>query len=547
MDYELVLCNGTVLVGDEGETRARSIGIIGGRVATVTDDDLTGARTIDLEGRTVVPGFHDAHCHTSWYGTSLAGLPLSDTGSAEEIYTLVRDAAGASESGAWIIGSGLNPQNLGDRLPSLTELDRIAPHNPVWLIASSGHASIVNSRVLEKVDRQEMETFAPLATEGNGSPTGFLEEHAHACVLQQAQPYGVDDVASAIGRAHRNYVAEGITAVQEAGVGAGLVGYGESEVAAYQQAREDGTLIVRTTLMPSFRALHPIEQGAGAAPVIGLDLGVRSGFGDARLRIGPVKFFTDGSVLAGTADLRDGYPGGLHREKGVLYDRSEVRQRIIGAHRAGWQIAVHAQGDAAIEFTLDCLEEAQKESPRDNARHRIEHCSVTTDAAVERIAALGVVPSPQGRFVGAVGDGQLALFDQDRLPQIYRMRSYLDRGITVAGSSDRPCTEGTPLKGIHDMVNRKTDAGADFNPQEAVTAQQALRSYAHGSAYAAHMDSWVGTLEEGMVADFAILSEDPTRIDPQRIRDIDVVATAIGGDIVFAREEQLRPLGVTRP
>ena len=159
------------------------------------------------------------------------------------------------------------------------------------------------------------------------------------------------------------------------------------------------------------------------------------------------------------------------REKGVLYDRSEVRQRIIGAHRAGWQIAVHAQGDAAIEFTLDCLEEAQKESPRDNARHRIEHCSVTTDAAVERIAALGVVPSPQGRFVGAVGDGQLALFDQD-LPQIYRMRSYLDRGITVAGSSDRPCTEGTPLKGIHDMVNRKTDAGADFNPQEAVTAQQ---------------------------------------------------------------------------
>ena len=161
--------------------------------------------------------------------------------------------------------AGLNPQKSGGALPSLTELDRIVAHNPVWLIASSGHASIVNSRVLEKVDRQEMETFAPLATEGNGSPTGFLEEHAHACVLQQAQPYGVDDVASAIGRAHRNYVAEGITAVQEAGVGAGLVGYGESGGvrAAYQQAREDGTLTVRTTLMPSFRALHPIEQGAG--------------------------------------------------------------------------------------------------------------------------------------------------------------------------------------------------------------------------------------------------------------------------------------------
>lgn len=533
MDYDLVLRNGTILVGDAAETRARTIGIRRGRITAVSDDDLTGARTLDLGGRTVVPGFHDAHCHTSWYGTSLAGLPLSTVTSLDSIYQLVQDAVSFADPGKWIIGSGLHPMRTGGSLPTLQELDRVAPNNPVWLIASSGHASVANSQVLKLTDRQELERFGPLAAHDDGEPTGFLEEHAHACVLQQAQPFGIDDVVSAIGRAHRNYVAEGITAVQEAGVGAGLVGYGESEVAAYQGARESGELLVRTTLMPSYMALHGIERGGGESAVHGLDLGIRSGFGDEWLRIGPVKFFTDGSILAGTADLDGGYPGGLHAEKGRLYDREDVRRRIVAAHAGGWQIAVHAQGDAAVDFTLDCLEQAQAANPRPDTRHRIEHCSVTSDDAVRRIAEMGIVPSPQGRFVGVVGDGLLELLDEDKLRSVYRMRSYLDRGITVAGSSDRPCTEGTPLKGIHDMVNRRTDTGAPFGPDEAITPQQALRSYAHGSAFAGHMDDWLGTLEVGMAADFVILSDDPTRVDPGQIRNVEVTATAVGGDFVY--------------
>lgn len=524
-----MLHGGTVLVGDEAGTRARSVGITGGRVVAVSDEDLPGVRRVDLRGRTVVPGFHDAHVHTSWYGTSLAGLPLARMESVEQIYDAVRDAVSTAPPGQWVIGSGIHPSRTAGVLPTLRELDRLAPNNPVWLIASSGHASVVNTRVVERLDRAEAERFGPLPVEADGELTGFLEEHAHACVLEQAQPYGIDDVVTAIGRAHRDYVAEGITAVQEAGVGAGLVGYGRSEVAAYQGAREQGQLLARTTLMPSFMALHHLERGGGAAPALGLDLGIRSGFGDHWLRLGPVKFFTDGSVLAGTADLHGGYPNGLHSEKGQLYDKEDVRRRILGAHAAGWQIAVHAQGDAAIDFTLGCLEEAQGTMARADPRHRIEHCSMTSDDAVRRIAELGVVPSPQGRFIGIVGDGLRAMFDQDELHGVYRMKSYLDAGITVAGSSDRPCTEGRPLDGIHDMVNRRTHSGVEFGSEEAVTPQQALRSYAYGSAYAAHMETWVGTLEPGQVADLAILSDDPTTVDPTTIRDIQVTATAING------------------
>lgn len=533
MDYDLVLRNGTILVGDAAETRARSVGIVRGRIVAVSEDDLRGTHTIDLDGRTAVPGFHDAHCHTSWYGTSLAGIPLATARSVEDVYALVREAGASAGAGEWIIGSGLHPQRTGSELPTLQVLDRVAPSNPVWLIASSGHASVVNSAVLRKLDLQELERFGSLDTHEDGTPTGFLEEHAHACVLQQAQPYGVDAVVDAIGRAHEHYVSEGITAVQEAGVGAGLVGYGPSEVDAYQRARETGVMRVRTTLMPSFMSLHDLERGGGESAALGLDLGIRSGFGDEWLRVGPVKFFTDGSVLAGTADLLGGYPEGKHAEKGQLYDRADVRRRIIGAHMAGWQIAVHAQGDAAIDFTLDCIEEAHSLLPRDDTRHRIEHCSMTSEEAVNRIASMGIVPSPQGRFVGVVGDGLLTMFDDEALSRVYRMRSYLERGIVVAGSSDRPCTEGTPLKGIHDMVNRCTDSGVPFGPGEAVTPQQALRSYAHGSAFAAHMDEWLGTLEVGKAADIAILSDDPTRIDPSGIRTIGVTNTIVDGHAAY--------------
>lgn len=536
MTLDTVLYNANVLVGDQAATRGRSLGLYRGKVVAVSrDDDFEAPVRIDMQGRTVVPGFHDAHCHTSWYGTSLSGLALTGPNVREvrDVYDLVAQRAASLPHGRWIIGSGIHPLRLGGQLPQRRELDRIAPHHPVWLIASSGHASVVNSAVLAMLDLSHLGTRSPLALDEFGEPTGLLEEDAHACVLEQANPYSVEDVVNGIGLAHKEYLQAGITSVQEAGVGAGLVGHGGREAAAYQQARDLHLLQVRTTLMPAAQSLHDVIQSPAEPTGFGLDLGLRSGFGDDWLRLGPVKFFTDGSVLAGTAALHGCPPGPSH------YDMDWIRRRMIDAHASGWQLAVHAQGDEAVDFVLDTVQEAQQRHPRPDPRHRIEHCSVTTSEALDRMAALGVIPSTQGRFVGVVGDGILERFDDKRLQDVYRGRSFLDKGLVLAASSDRPCTEGTPLLGIHDMVNRRSDSGRPVNLAEAISPQEALRAYTYGSAYAAFLEDRLGTLQPGMLADLAVLDADPTTVAADQIRTIEVLGTMVDGEFVYDRDEAL--------
>nr|WP_279582752.1 amidohydrolase family protein [Fodinicola feengrottensis] len=171
--------------------------------------------------------------------------------------------------------------------------------------------------------------------------------------------------------------------------------------------------------------------------------------------------------------------------------------------------------------------------PRPDARHRIEHAGVTTDEDLARMVALGVIPVPQGRFVGEIGDGMLAALGPARARHCYRLRSFLDAGITLPGSSDSPVVDGSPLRGIHDMVNRRTDSGVPFVPAEALTAEQALRAYTHGSAYAVHEERVKGTLSRGKLADFVVLSDDLLAVPATRIRDLGVGATVVGGEVIY--------------
>lgn len=532
MKLDTVLHGASVHVGDAQHTRTGAIGIHDGKVVALgAEAEAADARTrIDLGGRTVVPGFHDAHCHTSWYGVSLGGLQLSgaDVHDVDDVYAAVARLAAASPPGAWIVGWGIHPLRLGGRLPLLRELDRITHEHPVWLVASSGHASVVNSTALRQLDFSHLDGRSELQRDEEGQPTGLLEEDAHACVLEQARPFTLDDVAAGVKRAHEQYLTVGVTSAQEAGIGAGLVGYGGAELGAYQLARDRGDLQVRTTVMPNGHGLRDLEQSANES-VFGFGMGLRTGFGDEWLRVGAVKFFTDGSVLAGTAAVHGGPPQ-------PHYDLSWLRRRLIDAHRSGWQLAVHAQGDASIDFVLDCVEDAQARYPRTDARHRIEHASICSSAAVARMSRLGVIPNPQGRFVGVVGDGLLQRLDAEQLADTYRARSFMEAGLVLPGSSDRPCTEGTPMLGIHDMVNRCTDSGAPFGQHEALTPAEALRAWSYGSAYATFAEGRLGTLETGQLADLVVLDADPTEVPPEQLREIGVLATWSGGQLRYDRD-----------
>ncbi|MFB7455708.1 amidohydrolase [Streptomyces sp. NPDC056188] len=249
--------------------------------------------------------------------------------------------------------------------------------------------------------------------------------------------------------------------------------------------------------------------------------------------MGPTKMMSDGSLIGRSAamccDCHDapGNSGLLQHEPG------QIRRCITEAHRCGRQIATHAIGDAALDVALDAYEEAQRLHPRADVRHRVEHAAVTSDAQVARIARLGLIPVPQGRFLPEIGDGLLTALGPVRSQLANRMRSFLDAGVVLPGSSDAPVVASDPLLGIAGMVNRRTASGAPIGPHEAVTARQALHAYTVGSAHSVHEEHIKGTLARGMLADFAVLSDDLLGVTPDRIAALTVGATVVGGRVAY--------------
>ena len=539
---DLALVNANVLTMDAGRPRASAVAIAGGRIEALDAslDRLNEAdRVVDLRGATVLPGFHDAHNHMIGFGMSLAEVDLrsSAVGRLDELYAAVGRRAETTAPGDWVVGAGYDQNKLGAH-PHRDALDRAAPGRRVWLRHTSGHMCVVNSLILADLGLDAAATEFPggrVATDDGGRPTGLLEERAQLLVGSLVYPYPLAELTQAIGRAAEQYLKEGVTSCTEAGIGGGWVAHSPAELAAYQAARDNGSLGVRVELMAASEVLHPLGAHAGDGLVAGLDLGIKTGFGDDWLRLGAVKIFADGSLVGRTAALIDPYAGdgaGDSPGNGQGYlqaDAADLQAAIIAAHRSGWQVATHAIGDLAIDVVLDAYERALAEYPRRDPRHRIEHFAVVQPRQVARAAGLGVIAVPQGRFATELGDGMLAAVGPARHDWLYRQRSLLEAGMVLPGSSDRPVVAGAPLLSIADMVNRRTASGAPFNLGEAITAQQALHAYTRGSAYASRQEHVKGSIAPGMLANLVVLSEDPTAVSPERIAGLAVLATIVDG------------------
>jgi len=537
----LVLVNANVLTMDpdlSARPRASALVITGGRITALDEVPAGSEHVVDLGGATVLPGFHDAHNHMIGFGMSLAEVELSSppVGSLDELYAAVAHRAGTTAPGEWVIGAGYDQNKLGGH-PHRDALDRAAPGRRVWLRHTSGHMCVVNTPVLAALGIDGTAAEVPggrVAVDSGGRPTGLLEERAQLLVGSLVYPYPLAELTGAIARAAEVYLAEGVTSCTEAGIGGGWVAHSPAELAAYAAAREQGRLGVRVELMAAREVLHPLGAHPDDNLVAGLDLGITSGFGDDWLRLGAVKIFADGSLVGRTAALHDPYDG----SDGTGYlqaDAAELTGAIIAAHRSGWQVATHAIGDLAIDLALDAYEQALAEYPRRDPRHRIEHFAVVRPRQVARAAALGVIAVPQGRFATELGDGMLAAVGPDRHAWLYRQRSLLDAGMVLPGSSDRPVVAGAPLLGIADMVNRRTVSGAPFNPDEAISAEAALRAWTWGSAYASRAEHVKGSIAPGKLADLVVLSEDPTAVSPDRIAGLEVLATIVDGRFAYDR------------
>lgn len=571
MELDLLVTGARIVTMDPARPAATRLGVWRGRVVGL-DEEIDGLRartSVDLGGATVLPGFVDAHSHLAWTGMAAGLVDLSHCRTRDAVLDAVRGAAEAVPGDSWVDLAGYDQRPLGNHL-TRDDLERAAPGRRLYLRHTSGHACLVSDAVLATVTDDEFAAHEPgVVRDANGRPTGLLEEGAMAIARARRLPYGLEEIVAAIETAGRECLAQGITTVAEAGIVTDLAGSSPVELAVYQVAREQGRLPVRVQTMIPAVMLRP----SGAAPEDGIaraiDLGLRTGLGDETLSVGALKLWLDGGMMARTAALtapyltpgagaggagdRDtgsgsaaaggtraghgtdstGSDGGSGGGSGQLaFDDDELAALILDAHQAGWQLAIHAIGDAAVDQAIAVVEAAQAAYPRPDTRHRVEHCGLVRPDQLPRLAAAGLTAVVQPTFLHAFGDDYSAIMGPGRAGWMYRGRAFLDHGITVAGSSDRPVADGAPLRAIQFMVERASSTGAPVGPKEAVTVDEALAAYTTGSAYACRLDGVAGVLAPGSLADLVVLDADPREVAPSTIADISIRATVLGGEVV---------------
>jgi predicted amidohydrolase YtcJ len=532
---KLALIHGNVLTMDGENSRAEAVFVIGEKILRVGSDeeiaDLIDGETevIDLGGRTLIPGFVDCHAHPMGYGRSLMAVDCRTPpcSSIEEMVEAVRGTAVARQGGEWVFGQGYDDFKLAERRhPNRWDLDEATPENPVIITRMCGHVSVVNSLALKMAgitkDSADPEGGQIDRDPATGEPTGVLRGSARTPLYELIPQPEEETLRNAINLAAEQFLARGVTSVSDAGL--------ESPVAvrAYQAAiREDG-MPIRVNLMMLSSMLGELNR-----------IGLQTGFGDERLRIGAIKIVADGSSSGRTAAVSEPYvdtPG----NRGIMYiTPKELDEKVLASCRAGFQVGVHAIGDRAISAVLDSYEAAIEELPGADHRLRIEHCGICTPAIVQRIKRLGVVPVPQPIFLYGEGESYRAGLGEDRVKWAYPLKSFLENGITTPMSSDCPATSGTelinPLLGIYVAVTRKTDEGKELGPEQRIGVGDALRCYTLNSAYATFEDDVKGSIEPDKLADFAVLSDDPLGVEPEKIKDITVEMTIIGGRVVYRR------------
>jgi predicted amidohydrolase YtcJ len=530
----LALVNGRVFTSDPDRPRASAIGIWRGRIAYVGDDASEaraaagpGAEIVDLAGRTATAGLIDAHCHPIMYAETLRDIDLGTAVSVGEILERIRARAAATTAGQPIVGRRYYALGYAERrMPALAELDAVAPDHPLVLIHRSGHEATLNSAALARIGYTR-DTPDPeggyLGRNADGALTGILAENAMA-PLARAQPEpDAAGHAELLRLTSASFLARGITSLTDALVGSAAL------VHAYQLLQADASRPrPRYTLMLDHRTmLDPA-----------LALGLATGFGDRWLRVGAMKFFIDGTEGQRTAKLSEPFADDPGNTGMWMFPPEQFRERVHRAHTGGWQCAVHAIGDAAIELTLDVFRDARTACPRPELRHRIEHASLLRADLVERFAREAVVPVPGARFASNDYQILLARFGERRLRWYQPWNALLERNVPVAISSDAPVQPPDPGSNLRAIVTSRAehDAALIMQPEERVDLAEALVAYTRHGAWATHDEGRKGMLREGLLGDVTVFNSDVFSIDPLELDGVRADMTIVDGVVMYRRE-----------
>lgn len=525
-EAELVLRGGRIVTMDARQPAAEAVAIADGRFLAVGSDadvlNLSGARTrkLDLGGRTVVPGFIDAHTHPAYSGYRHLKQVDCDLRSIADIQAAIRERAARTPKGEWIVGFKYDDTKTAEGRPlTRADLDAAAPAHPVYVEHRGGHTAYVNSLGFERAGVSEATPDPPGGRFDRDPATGRLTGRAAETASAQVERAIPSDMTRAERREGVALIAKmmsraGVTSVHDA--------YGSpDDLVAYQDARDAGDLAFRVYCL--IGSMH-LDRMIAA--------GVRTGLGDEWVRVGPVKMTCDGSISERTARLSAPYVG-RPDDRGILVTpEPQLYETLRKAHDAGWQLGVHCNGDEAIDIVLRVYERLQRESPRRDPRFRLEHCTVVDDALVARIAKLGAIPTPFSTYVYYHGE-KMREYGAERLDSMFALRSFLDAGVRATQASDYPPGPFEPMMALQSEVTRTDIKGNLWGPKQRISVEEALRVGTLNGAYASFEERQKGSIEAGKLADLVVLGRDPRREPPASLVTIPIERTMVGGRWVF--------------
>ena len=519
---DTLFVNGKIVTLDEDGTIASTVAVVDGLIVAVGDDgmreDFAPSQTVDLDGRVMLPGFVDSHTHIR--GQPRRYIDLTGTGSIEELKQQVRDKAAALGPGEWITGYGWSEDVLAEkRRPLRADLDEAAPGNPVTLSRAGGHSTVLNSLALEMAGIYRNTPDPPdgvIERDEDGELNGIIREPGE--LLDGLVPEATDEeVRSSFVAALGEQLALGITSLVQADDT--IEHYAEWE-RVYGEHRGE---LPRAAVQLAWEGRGPMQRFAR-----------RTGDGDDHLRVGAIKVFVDGGFTGPAAYTKEPYKGEAEFRGKLNLTELELRQIVREAHDAGWQLGMHAIGDAAIELTVDEIASALEQTPVEDHRHYLNHFTVLPPAAtMEKMAEYQIAITQQPNFTYTLEGRYVDYLDGDRLERNNPLRTPMDYGIHVAISSD--ILPIGPMRGIHAAVTRKGMSGKVYGIEEALTVEEALRAYTVKGAWLTFEETKKGTIEEDKLADLIVLDRDILTIEPDDIPDIEVVQTWLGGRLVHER------------
>ena len=538
-----LLYNGEVITVNERDEIAEAILLEGNKIAYVgtTEEALAlcdeETEKIDVNGKSILPGFIETHIHIASKLVISKGVDLSKKSgisSIADIQARLKENAGNLKDGEWLLCHGLTFEDLKERRwPTRWELDEACPDIPVAITHSSGHTGVYNTKALElghlfdgKISYSDEHIFK----NEEGVPTGVLTEVAQfkfANVVSEFNPITEEKLKEKILDTNRMMNEVGITTAHDAG------GTGTTTINVMQKLVKEKKLTVR--MYPMLFSILGKEDN-----IEFVNAQIRSGFytglGDDYMKIGPLKLMIDGSGASGTCATREPLSNnGLTFPPSMTQE--EVDDIIVRAHKAGFQVTAHCIGDRGVEMVLDAYEKAQKEYPRTDCRHRIEHCMLAEPDLLERIREQGVIPTMNPAFINLWGTSFNKYYGGKRNAYLIALRSALDLGIKPTIASDWECIPDIrPIQGIASAMDRTVyETGETVAANQAISLMEAIRCTTYYPACASFEEDKKGSLEAGKLADVIVLDGKITEKTPREISEMCVEKTFFDGRLVYEK------------